>query len=184
MINKNIKQLIDEYHALLTDKAKMEISEDKLIKFMDYLCPYWFDTERNFQEKMSKNDPDRYDFEREIWDLGEKIRQCLAARNQKRGQSVLLDTAVKILHAKEYRHGRVSFVFLFEDYADTTYSSDIKDLLFDSDVQLQLSVLHAIRKMKAFDLIDDVKKFQEITPLNWMKKECDKYLNKANKQQT
>ena len=42
----NIECLLDEYRNLLTEKAKKEISENKLIQFIDFLCPYWFDTEK------------------------------------------------------------------------------------------------------------------------------------------
>jgi hypothetical protein len=181
MKDVDIRYLLGEYRNLLTEKAKREISEDKLIQFMDYLCPYWFDTEKNLEEKLSKNDPDSYYFEREIWNLGERIRQCLAERKTTRNKSVLLDKAGKVLNTKEYRSGRVSFTFLFRDYADVSYSYVFKNVLFDSNVQLQLCCIDAINKMKVPDLMDDVILVMENTPYNWLKKECQKYLKNSQK---
>jgi hypothetical protein len=176
MKNIDIKCLLEEYNNLLTEKAKREVSENKLIQFMDHLCPYWFHTETNLEEKISKNDPDKYGYERDIWNLGERIRQCLAARETKRSKSALLDKAGIVLNTKEYRNGRVSFTFLFKDYADISYSHVFKDVLFDLDVQLQLACIKAIRKMKVPDLKNEVTLVMENTPYNWLKKECRMYL--------
>jgi hypothetical protein len=179
MKNIDIKCLLEEYNVLLTEKAKREISEDRLIQFMDYLCPYWFDTDKQLEEKISKNDVDKYHFERNIWNLGEKIRQCLAERETKRGKSALLDKAGIVLNTREYRNGRVSFTFLFKYYADVSYSHVFKEILFDSDVQLQLACIKAIRKMKVPDLKNQVTLVMENTSHNWLKNECQKYLNKV-----
>ena len=183
MTDKNtIEYLLAEYRNMWTDtRIKKSISEDKLIQFIDYLCPYWFETEKCLMEKVYKNDPDKYNFEWNIWNLGENIRQCLAEQETKRGKSVLLEKAGNVLNTKEYRHGRVSFTFLFEDYADVSYSSIFKNVLFDPDVQLQLSCIKAIKKMKVLDLKTEVELIMESTPYNWLKKECQKYLNMISK---
>ncbi|MDU1891568.1 MAG: hypothetical protein E6767_12850 [Dysgonomonas sp.] len=175
-MNVYINELINKYNNLIIPSVMEKITDKEIIELIDVLCPYWYDTSNYLLHKNSPKDPDIYHYEREIWLLGEKIRQCLSIQKRKRGQDELIDKVVEVLHTYKYKNGRVSFAFILEAFAYPSYSSQIRELLYDNDLQLQLSMIKAIRKMKILDLENEVKDILETSPYSWIRKQCENYL--------
>lgn len=180
---EKVKIALDLYKKLdLGDiKPRKNVTDSELIMLMNVLCPYWCEVEKEVIPKIDKTDIERYAYELKIWRLGAIIGYCMHEQKRQREVTPVLDTAIEILKNRNYRNGRVSFVFLFIDFGVPSYDYIFKDIIFDNDTQLQLVIVEYIRKRKALDLKNEVEKLLASTFNVTVKKQCEKCLKTINR---
>lgn len=113
-----------------------------------------------------------FEFEHEIWRLGEDLRQLLQLRKKWRGRCDLLNEVAEIASCREFGKGRESFVMLLK-YGHADYKACIRKLL--KDKQVSGHAIHAANRGKIPGLSKQVLPFAESSKA-WVRKEAKKYL--------
>lgn len=118
------------------------------------------------------DNPVWFEFEHEIWRLGEELRHLFLVRKQWRGRCDLLDQVAEISLDKQFGKGRESFVILLK-YGRADYRACIRKLL--KDKQVSGHAIHAANRGKISGLSRQVLPYAE-SPKPWVRKEAKKYL--------
>ena len=159
--DKNItREAFDHELELLLQKAEALIPEE-LLSDLPYM----------------KEVPDVHDwymFERELWDVGEDIRQ-LTIKYKKKLDKSQLDRIVNICLDKRAKRGRQSFVLLLgrKSYADC--ADRIVTILEDADVEGQ--VITTLYMLQAGQYVELMKPFLNHKQ-TWIKNEAKRYIQK------
>lgn len=117
--------------------------------------------------------PAWYDFELTAWQIGERIRQTLAAKPRLRRDTKVQECLLAVLEYPNLRRGRQPFVTNLGYIAARARASRIATFLRDKDIDGQ--VIHTLLKMKAPGFAS------EVAPLlhaqhTWIRNLAKKYL--------
>lgn len=117
---------------------------------------------------------DWYQFEHELWGVGEEIRQFLS-KNKKRPNKNQIDRIVNICLDKRAKRGRQSFVLLLgrKQYAD--YADKLIAVLEDDDVEGH--VINTLYKMQAGQYVELMKPFLN-HKRTWIRNEAKRFILK------
>ena len=121
--------------------------------------------------------PDWHDYERQVWALGEQIRQHLLQHKSLRKDKELLDMFLKVCLNRNAKRGRQSFIMLFEYKHWQEYASQIITQIDDEFVCLH--VISALNKMKAkgYSSIIEIFTTHKVTVI---RNEAKKYMANLN----
>lgn len=119
---------------------------------------------------------DWYDFELQLWDIGEKIRQLILKEHKEmnREQS---NRVLNICLNKNAKRGRQSFVMLLGKKRYCLYAHKIAVLLSDDDVDGH--VISTLYKMGTTDYEEQIKPFINHNR-SWIRNEAKRYINRCN----
>lgn len=120
---------------------------------------------------------DWYDFEHQLWEIGEEIRMFLKENNRKLNQ-YQIDKIVDICLDKRAKRGRQSFVMLLGRKVYADYADKIVSLLSDDDVDGH--VIDSLYKMQVGGYSIYIKPFLNHNR-KWIKNEAEKYITKYGK---
>lgn len=120
---------------------------------------------------------DWYEFENELWEIGEEIRQFLKENNKKLNKCQI-EKILDICLDKKAKRGRQSFVMLLGRKMYCDYADKIVLLLSDDDVDGH--VIDTIYKMGADEYSDLIEPFLNHNR-TWIKNESKKYITKYSK---
>lgn len=117
---------------------------------------------------------DWYEFEHELWEVGENIRQILS-KNKNKPNNIQIERIIKICFDKRAKRGRQSFVMLLGRKMYCSYANQIVLLLNDDDVDGH--VIYSLYKMGAKDYVELIEPF--IThKRTWIRNEAKRYIQK------
>lgn len=118
--------------------------------------------------------PDWYDFESELWEIGENMRQIICSErkdlNHEQAERVCL-----ICLNRNAKRGRQSFVMLLGKKRFNEYADRLADLLSDDDVNGH--VLDSIYKMGAPQYCKEAEPFLT-SEHAWIRKTAKRYIEK------
>ncbi|MBQ0083515.1 MAG: bifunctional metallophosphatase/5'-nucleotidase [Clostridiales bacterium] len=115
-----------------------------------------------------------YEFEHQLWDIGEELRQETVNR-QKELNKEQSDRVFNICLNKNAKRGRQSFVLLLGKKCYSEYAESLLKLLSDEDVDGH--IISTLNKMGATEYKEAVKPFLN-SKYSWIRKEAKKYINK------
>ena len=117
---------------------------------------------------------DWYDFEHELWEKGEEIRQHILY-GKKKPNTEQVERIVSICMDKRAKRGRESFVMLLGKKCYVNYAEKIATLLNDSDVDGH--AIDTLYKMGADDYGSQIKPFVNHNR-EWIRNKAKKYIEK------
>jgi len=117
---------------------------------------------------------DWYDFEHELWGIGEEIRQHILC-GKKKPNAEQVERIVSICMDKRAKRGRESFVMLLGKKCYINYAEKIATLLSDSDVDGH--VIDTLYKMGADGYNLQIEPFTNHNRV-WIRNKAKKYLEK------
>jgi len=119
--------------------------------------------------------PEWYDFEYQIWDYGEKIRQLLTENKSLRRDIELQRAFVRVACNSNAKRGRQSFVMLLGYVCCAQFAVDIASQLTDPCVDGH--VIDTLTKMRCSDFVEDIKPFTT-DKTAWVRKAAKQYIQK------
>ena len=119
---------------------------------------------------------DRYDFEHELWDLGETVRQLILSE-RKELNAEQADRICKICESIKAKRGRQSFVMLLGKKRFLTYADRMANILPDDDIDGH--IIGTLYKMGASQYVELIKPYAEHR-ITWIKNEAKRYIQKYN----
>ncbi len=154
-------------------RDEFDIQVNRLLLSAENLIP-----EENLPDlpymKLAPTVHDWYDFEHELWGIGEEIRQFVSKYN-KRFNKDQIDRIINICLNKKAKRGRQSFVMLLGRKMYRDYAEKIVSILSDEDVNGH--VINTIYKMQAEQYVELIKPFLSYNR-TWIRNEAKKYLKK------
>ncbi len=147
---------------------------DKLLKSAEDRIPDEVLPDLPFME-FADDVHDWYDFEHEIWEIGEDVRQLTLGHNKK-FTPLQAERILRICEDERVKRGRQSFVLLLGKKRYSEYADRIAPLLSSDDVDGQ--VIDTLYKMGAFGYADEVRTFLNHNR-TWIKNSAKRYLEKA-----
>lgn len=117
---------------------------------------------------------DWYDFEHELWELGENIRQLILSE-KKDFNAEQADRICKICENVKAKRGRQSFVMLLGKRRFLTYADRIAHILPDDDIDGH--IISTLYKMGASQYVDIIKPYADHR-ITWIKNEAKRYIQK------
>lgn len=124
--------------------------------------------------ELAPNVPEWYAFEQELWDIGEGIRQLIAA-NHKDLNTEQVDRVCKICADSCAKRGRQSFVMLLGKKRYISWADEIAVLLTDEDISGH--VISTLYKMGATQYVDQIKPYTT-HHITWIRNEAKRYVQK------
>ena len=124
--------------------------------------------------KLAPNVHDWYDFEHELWNIGESIRQLIVA-NHKDLNSDQVDRVCRICVDIRAKRGRQSFVMLLGKKRYISWADKIADVLPDEDVDGH--IISTLYKMGATQYVDQIKPYTT-HQITWIRNEAKRYIQK------
>lgn len=115
-----------------------------------------------------------YQFELQLWDVGEEIRQLIAEHNKKLNESQV-KRILEICLDKKAKRGRQSFIMLLGKKCYSTFADEIIHLIHDDDVDGH--IIDTIYKMQAGQYVDKVKLVLNHKRM-WIRNEAKRYIQK------
>jgi hypothetical protein len=120
--------------------------------------------------------PEWYQFERDSWPIGEKIRQALAATPSLKKNEAIQERIIRVVENRNLRRGRQSFVMALAYAAAANISGRLVPFLSDPDIDGQ--VVNTLLKMRAMDFSAQVRPLLQ-SDKSWIRKEAKRYLERA-----
>lgn len=117
---------------------------------------------------------DWHDFEHEIWEIGEQIRQ-LMLQERKELNKEQADRVCKICVDIRAKKGRQSFIMLLGKKRYVSYAHNIIVVLTDEDVVGH--VISSLYKMGASQYIEQIKPYTNHA-ITWIRNEAKRYVQK------
>ena len=117
---------------------------------------------------------DWYDFEHELWDIGEDLRELIAAEH-KDLNTEQADRVCKICVDSRAKRGRQSFVMLLGKKRYVPYADGIAAVLANEDIAGQ--VINTLYKMGASQYTEQISPYT-IHPIAWIRNEAKRYVQK------
>ena len=117
---------------------------------------------------------DWYDFEHELWEIGENIRQLILTKKKDLGAEQA-DRVCKICENIKAKRGRQSFVMLLGKKRFLHYADRIASILPDDDIDGH--IISTLYKMGASQYVDHIKPYAEHR-MTWIKNEAKRYIQK------
>ncbi len=115
-----------------------------------------------------------YQFEGQLWDVGEEIRQLIVEHNKKLNEPQV-KRIIEICLDKRAKRGRQSFVLLLGKKCYCTFADEIIHLIDDDDIDGH--VINTIYKMQAGQYVDKIKPFLN-HKRTWIRNEAKRYIQK------
>ena len=115
-----------------------------------------------------------YQFEHQLWDVGEEIRQLIAEHNKKLNEAQV-KRIIEICLDKKAKRGRQSFIMLLGRKCYSAFADVIIHLIHDDDVDGH--VIDTIYKMQVGQYVEKVKPFLN-HKRTWIRNEAKKYIQK------
>lgn len=120
---------------------------------------------------------DWYDFEDELWEIGENIRQQILSE-RKDLNTEQADRVCKICENVKAKRGRQSFVMLLGKKRFCPYADRIVSVLPDDDIDGH--IISTLYKMGASQYIAQIEPYTK-HPITWIKNEAKRYMQKYAK---
>ena len=117
---------------------------------------------------------DWYDFEHELWEIGENIRQLILTE-KKDLSSEQADQVCKICENVKAKRGRQSFVMLLGKKRFLHYADRIVSILPDDDIDGH--IISTLYKKGASQYVDHIKPYADHRT-TWIKNEAKRYIQK------
>lgn len=121
--------------------------------------------------------PNWHDYEKEVWALGEQVRQTLIKHKALRGNAELLDLFLQVCINRNAKRGRQSFIMLFEHKHCMQYAPQLITQINDDFVCGH--VLKALNKMQVDGYAPVIENYRE-HKIAWIRNEAKKYLATRN----
>ena len=115
-----------------------------------------------------------YDFEHQLWAIGEEIRQLTISENKDFGANHA-DRICKICLDTRAKRGRQSFILLLGKKKYSCYADRIISVLSDDDICGH--VINTVYKMGAFQYVKQIKPYT-YHALAWIRNEAKRYVQK------
>jgi hypothetical protein len=119
--------------------------------------------------------PEWYDFELEIWDLGEEIRQIMVQYPKLREDKQLAEQILEIAIDRRAKRGRQSFILLLEYKVYSEYAPRLIAQLDDPAVDGH--VISTVLKMRAPQFVDEIEPFTN-HKMTWIRNYAKKYVER------
>ncbi|MEZ7496060.1 hypothetical protein QO206_11200 [Leeuwenhoekiella aequorea] len=123
--------------------------------------------------------PNWHKYEREIWDIGEKIRQIIYTKKSLRKDKEINDLIMEVCMDKKSKRGRQSFILLLGYKHLSGHAPKLITMINDKFVDGQ--IIDTIYKMQATGFEKDIKPFAT-DKLTWIRKLAVKYVKKYGTQ--
>ncbi len=117
---------------------------------------------------------DWYDFEHELWEIGENIRQLILTE-KKDLSTEQADQVCKICENVKAKRGRQSFVMLLGKKRFLPYADRIANIL--PDVDIDGHVISTLYKMGASQFTAQIKPYTNHA-ITWIRNEAKRYIQK------
>ena len=115
-----------------------------------------------------------YEFEHQLWDVGEEIRQFLTVNKNKLNANQI-ERIINICLDNKAKRGRQSFVMLLGKKAYCNYANKLVTLLDNDDVDGH--IIDTLYKMGADEYVELIKPFLTHKQ-TWIKNEAKRYIQK------
>ena len=155
------------------NRAEFDARIDSALLFVEKLIPQEDFPDLPYME-LAPNVHDWYDFEHEIWKLGEDIRQLILAERKEMNSSQI-DRVCKICSDKKAKRGRQSFVMLLGKKKFLPYAERIAVLLPDEDIDGH--IISTLYKMGASQYSERIEPYTSHTT-TWIRNEAKRYIQK------
>lgn len=120
-----------------------------------------------------------YDFEHELWGIGEDIRQLIVAEHKDLNPEQI-NRVCKICVNVCAKRGRQSFVMLLGKKRYVPYADRIAAVLTDEDIDGH--VISTLYKMGATQYVDQIKPYSTHS-ITWIRNEAKRYVQKYGVEQ-
>lgn len=120
---------------------------------------------------------DWYEFEHQLWDVGEEIRQLIANEHKELNKEQS-NRVCRICTDKNGKRGRQSFIMLLGKKRYYEYASEITKLLSDDDIDGH--VISTLYKMGTIEYQQLVEPFLN-NEMTWIRNEAKRYIARCNK---
>lgn len=117
-----------------------------------------------------------YEFEHQLWNVGEEIRQFLTVNKNKLNANQI-ERIIRICLDNKAKRGRQSFVMLLGKKIYHSYANRLVTLLDDDDVDGH--VIDSLYKMGASEYVELIRPFLTHKQ-TWIKNEAKRYIKKYN----
>ena len=124
--------------------------------------------------KLAPTVHDWYDFEHELWETGENIRQLILAE-KKDLNTEQAERVCKICENAKAKRGRQSFVMLLGKKRFLPYADRIARILPDDDINGH--IISTLYKMGTSQYVDRIKPYADHR-ITWIKNEAKRYIQK------
>ena len=125
--------------------------------------------------KLATTVHDWYDFEHEIWKIGEEIRQLILSEH-KEMNTEQTDRVCKICVDIKAKRGRQSFVMLLGKKRYKAYADKLSSALTDEDIAGH-HIISTLYKMGAAQYVDQIKHCTTHS-ITWIRNESKRYVEK------
>lgn len=173
MFFNNLKKLNKAKQETPMDRKQFDKKLNELLSNAELMIPEEFLPDLPFMETAS-DVHDWYDFEHELWEKGEEIRQHILY-GKKKPNTEQVERIVAICMDKKAKRGRESFVMLLGKKCYINYAEKIAILLNDSDVDGH--VIDTLYKMGADSYSTQIKPFVNHNRA-WIRNKAKKYIEK------
>ena len=123
-----------------------------------------------------------YDYENDIWMIGEQIRQGIFydKKNKDKRYLEILNEVIQIIKTEKYKRGRESFVMLLHEFKNKSEVINLlKTLLHDTI--LYGFAIEELNKLKNYENLHEVKEILNTEKKTWIKNIAKRYIKNAGK---
>ena len=154
-------------------RDEFDIQVNRLLLSAENLIP-----EENLPDlpymKLAPTVHDWYDFEHELWGIGEEIRQLILSEH-KEMSTEQANRVCKICVDIKAKRGRQSFIMLLGKKRYKAYADKLSSALTDEDIAGH--IISTLYKMGAAQYVDQIKHY--IThSITWIRNEAKRYVEK------
>ena len=173
MFLNNLKKINKTKQETPMDRQQFDNELNELLSDAEMMIPNEILHDLPFMES-APDVHDWYDFEHELWEKGEEIRQHILY-GKKKPNTEQVERIVSICMDKRAKRGRESFVMLLGKKCYVDYAEKIATLLNDSNVDGH--VIDTLYKMGAEGYGSQIELFTNHNR-TWIKNKAKKYLEK------
>lgn len=155
------------------NRAEFDARIDSVLLYAERLIPKKSLPDLPYME-LAPTVHDWYDFEHELWELGEEIRQLILSE-RKELNAEQTDRICRICENVKAKRGRQSFVMLLGKKRFLTYADRIAHILPDDDIDGH--IISTLYKMGASQYVDLIKPYADHR-ITWIKNEAKRYIQK------
>ena len=138
------------------------------------LAPSEFPKDLSSKKELLEN-PDWYDFEHQVWKIGETVRQIFVKNPKLKKDKDILNEILEIIKTVNLRRGRQSFVLLLGFIGAKSFAPELALFLEDKDINGH--ILDTLLKMRANGYTEKVKPLLN-SDTTWIKNLARKYLER------